>query len=81
MNRIAQELPFSLQANMNTGVKLLEDMDVLSIAEWNKHHIYSKYPIILVNAFRCRLIGLANAISVRLRYQKRQLIAFASIIR
>ena len=34
---------------------------------------------ILVNAFRCRLIGLANAISVRLRYQKRQLIAFASI--
>ena len=34
---------------------------------------------ILVNAFRCRLIGLANAISVRLRYHKRQLIAFASI--
>ena len=34
---------------------------------------------ILVNDFRCRSTGLANAIPVRLLYQKRQLIAFASI--
>ena len=34
---------------------------------------------ILINDFRCRSTGLANAIPVRLLYQKRQLIAFASI--
>ena len=35
--------------------------------------------LILVNTFRCRSTRLANAIPVRLLYQKRQLIAFASI--
>ena len=35
---------------------------------------------ILINDFRCRSTGLANAILVRLLYQKRQLIAFASIV-
>ena len=34
---------------------------------------------ILVNVFHCRSIGLANAIPVHSLYQKRQLIAFASI--
>ena len=34
---------------------------------------------ILVNTFRCRSTRLANAISVHLLYQKRQLIAFSSI--
>ena len=34
---------------------------------------------ILVNDFRCRSTGLANAIPVSMLYQKRQLIAFASI--
>ena len=33
-----------------------------------------------VNDYRCRSTRLANAIPVRLLYQKRQLIAFASII-
>ena len=43
-------------------------------------NIFVHSPVfILINDFRCRSTGLANAIPVRLLYQKRQLIAFASI--
>ncbi len=42
--RISKELPFTLQSNMNTGNKMLESFDVLSISEWNEHSIYGKYP-------------------------------------
>ena len=44
-DRIAKELPFALQMNMNTGKKLIDGLDVLSIAEWNSHERYSLFPI------------------------------------
>lgn len=44
--RIAKELPFALQSNMATGITLLEGFEVLSIAEWNAHPVYSNYPCV-----------------------------------
>lgn len=41
-------LPFELQKNMNTGVRLIEKVDVLSIEEWNQHDEYGKYPFVKV---------------------------------
>lgn len=48
-NRIKQELPFMLQDNMNTGKRLIEGFDVLSIDEWNMHEKYSRYPLVEIN--------------------------------
>jgi hypothetical protein len=42
-------LPFKLQDNMNTGIKLIEGFEVLSIDEWNKHEEYGKFPLVKVN--------------------------------
>ena len=44
--RLKRFLPFKLQENMNTGVKLIEKVDVLSIEEWNNHKVYGEYPFI-----------------------------------
>lgn len=41
-------LPFALQENMGTGIKLIDEVDVLSIKEWNMHDTYGKYPFIKV---------------------------------
>lgn len=44
-NRLKMELPFVLQDNLGNGKKLIEHIDVLSIAEWNADKSYGKYPI------------------------------------
>jgi len=43
-DRVMKELPFSLQTNMNTGIRMLDECQVLSIAEWNAHPKYGLYP-------------------------------------
>ena len=45
-NRLTQELPFKLQNDLNTGIKLIEEIDVLSIAEWNSHPEYRDFPFV-----------------------------------
>lgn len=42
--KIAAKLPFSLQSNF--GVKLIDEFDVLSIAEWNEK--FSEFPLQIV---------------------------------
>ena len=44
--RLKKELPFKLQNDLNTGFKLIEDVEVLSIAEWNSHPEYKDYPFV-----------------------------------
>lgn len=44
-NKMKQILPFELQNNIETGKKLIEEVDVLSIGEWNAHEEYGRYPI------------------------------------
>ena len=53
--------------------------EIEACIEGEMHGLKLTKEFILVNDFRCRSTGLANAIPVRLLYQKRQLIAFASI--
>lgn len=43
---LTKELPFQLQNDLNTGVKLIDGVDVLSISEWNDHPQYSEYPLV-----------------------------------
>ena len=33
---------------MNTGITLIDNVDVLSIEEWNMHDEYGKYPFIKI---------------------------------
>ena len=47
-NCIAEKLPFRLQQGRKA--KLIEDFEVLSIAEWNSHPDYRAYPITPVKA-------------------------------
>lgn len=47
--RMKTLLPFALQENMNTGISLIEKVDVLSIQEWNMHNEYGKYPFVKLN--------------------------------
>lgn len=44
-NRLKEELPFTLQKNINTGIKLIDKVDVVSIKEWNEDEKYGEYPI------------------------------------
>lgn len=44
-NLIKEKLPFALQNSMGTGVRLIEEFEVLSINEWNEHDTYKNYPI------------------------------------
>ncbi|MBO5485908.1 MAG: hypothetical protein J5988_03105 [Eubacterium sp.] len=39
-------LPFALQNNVNTGIKLIDKVDVVSIKEWNENSTYGRYPFI-----------------------------------
>ena len=43
--RLKTELPFVLQNNIGKGKKLIERVEVLSIAEWNADSNYREYPI------------------------------------
>ena len=43
-NLLVEQLPFRLQEQMNTGVRLIDDVEVLSISEWNSHERYKEYP-------------------------------------
>lgn len=42
-------LPFALQQNLNTGIKLIEKVDVVSIKEWNEDSTYGKYPFVKID--------------------------------
>mgnify|MGYP006968285921 CR=1 FL=1 len=44
-NRLKTELPFVLQDHIGNGKKLIEQVDVLSIDEWNADSIYGNYPM------------------------------------
>ena len=44
-NRLKSKLPFALQENIGNGIKLIEKVEVLSIAEWNDHKYYGEFPI------------------------------------
>jgi hypothetical protein len=44
-NHLKTELPFALQRNLSDTVTLIDDIDVLSIEEWNTHQQLREYPI------------------------------------
>lgn len=44
-NRLRGKLPFTLQENIGKGKRLIEKVEVLSIAEWNANDQYGKFPI------------------------------------
>lgn len=44
--RMKIQLPFALQNNINTGIKLIDKVDVMSIKEWNENSTYGKYPFV-----------------------------------
>ena len=46
--RMKTLLPFALQENINTGISLIDRVDVLSINEWNMHDEYGKYPFVKI---------------------------------
>lgn len=47
-DRMKTQLPFALQDNMNTGIRLIDKVDVLSIEEWNEDSEYGKYPFVKI---------------------------------
>ncbi|MDE7310661.1 MAG: hypothetical protein K2N87_03415 [Eubacterium sp.] len=47
-DKMKKLLPFDLQEKLNTGIKLINKVDVLSIEEWNMHDEYGKYPFIKI---------------------------------
>ena len=47
-NRLKQKLPFALQDHIGEGRKLIEAVEVLSIAEWNADPVYGQFPILQV---------------------------------
>lgn len=47
-NKMKTLLPFELQKKINTGVMLIDRVDVLSLEEWNKHDEYGKYPFVKI---------------------------------
>ncbi len=42
--KLASKLPFRLQQQLNTSIRLIESVDVLSMQEWNQHERYGDYP-------------------------------------
>lgn len=44
--RLTKGLPFQLQADMNTGVKLIDEVGVFSISEWNNDPEYGAFPFV-----------------------------------
>lgn len=45
-NKLKERLPFKMQQRVNSGVKLIDAVEVLDISEWNNHSVYGKYPIV-----------------------------------
>lgn len=43
-DRLKTQLPFALQKNINTGIQMIDKVDVVNIAEWNENGTYGKYP-------------------------------------
>lgn len=43
---LKKRLPFDLQQEVGSGIKLIDDVSVLSISEWNAHETYGQYPIL-----------------------------------
>lgn len=48
--RMKTQLPFALQQNTNTGIKLIDKVDVLNIKEWNEDSTYGKYPFVKIDS-------------------------------
>lgn len=46
--RLKSELPFELQKKLSNTATLIDDVDVLSIEEWNQHSSLGKYPIVRI---------------------------------
>lgn len=44
-NRMKGALPFALQEKIDNGIKLIDKIEILSIAEWNADENYGIYPI------------------------------------
>ena len=44
-NKLQTGLPFQLQKNLDTGRRLIDSVDVVSIQEWNDNEVFGKYPI------------------------------------
>lgn len=44
-NRLKNHLPFKLQEMTDTGIKLIEAVDVVNIDEWNDNSVYGQFPI------------------------------------
>ncbi len=48
-NRLKKRLPFQLQKQFGTGIRLIDSVSVLNIAEWNLDMNYGRYPILPVS--------------------------------
>ena len=44
--RMKTQLPFALQKSLNTGIKMIEQVDVMDIKEWNQDSTYGCYPFV-----------------------------------
>lgn len=44
-NRLKKRLPFMLQEQFETGIKLIDAVDVVNINEWNADNFYGQFPI------------------------------------
>ena len=47
-NRLKDHLPFELQKQIGTGIKIIASVSVMSISEWNSDDYYKSFPIIPV---------------------------------
>ena len=48
-NLLQRRLPFKLQEQFDTGVKLIESVKVVNIAEWNTDDLLGKFPFVPVD--------------------------------
>lgn len=48
-NRLKKRLPFRLQEQFSTGIRLIDSVSVMNISEWNADTNYGKYPILPVS--------------------------------
>jgi hypothetical protein len=44
-NRLKKRLPFQMQEQFDTGVKLIESVAVVNIEEWNADELFGQFPI------------------------------------
>ncbi|MBQ7251916.1 MAG: hypothetical protein IJS32_04865 [Kiritimatiellae bacterium] len=44
-NRLKNALPFELQKQFGSKIKLIEAVDVVNIDEWNSHPVYGQFPL------------------------------------